>query len=231
MHIIHMPTSTRTLACLQTTRRSRRALDDTIAVTGHRTDRDPGAFLGPTQAMTDAHGRFVFLQVPPGLEVLVFGRMESLGTRGQPALVTAEAGADHAITDLGDLSIKPVHVVAGRIVLTDARPIPAGTRIQLSRQEAWDWLEAEISPDGHFRFEGVPPEPVALSTRIKGYRFSSRNPSLDSLNDRIVGTVTGDLAVLTLELAPESQRLHTRRPASGLDSQPLGRPLASADLH
>jgi len=194
-------------------------------------DRAPGAFLGPTQAMTDAQGRFVFVQVPPGLEVFVYGRMESLGTRGQPALVTAETGADHAMTDLGNLSVRPVHVVAGRIVLTDARPMPAGTRIHLSRQEAWDWLEAEVSPDGHFRFEGVPPEPVALSTRVKGYRFSSRNPSLDWLNDRIVGTVTGDLAELTLELAPENERLHMRKPADGVDSQPLERPLLSADLH
>jgi hypothetical protein len=43
--------------------------------------------------------------------------------------------------------------------------------------------------------------------------------------------VTGDLAELTLELAPENERLHMRKPAGGLDSQPLERPLLSANLH
>jgi hypothetical protein len=45
-----------------------------------------------------------------------------------------------------------------------------------------------------------------MSARIKGYRFSKQNPSLDWLNGGIVGQVTSDITDLTLLMEPGEWR-------------------------
>lgn len=73
----------------------------------------------------------------------------------------------------------------------------------------------------------MPAESVSLSARLKGYKYSHRNPSLDWLNDQIVGKVSGDITNLTLIMEPGEfcySSNHDDMP-EGVDIQPHDKPL------
>ena len=91
----------------------------------------------------------------------------------------------------------------GQIRLTDGKPVPAKTRVLLSREEAWDSAQTEADEQGRFKFAGVPGDSLSLSARVKGYRLSARNKSLDTMNPfHLVGLLKSDKTDLILELEP-----------------------------
>ena len=47
-------------------------------------------------------------------------------------------------TDLDKLEIRAGYRVAGRVVLSDGKPIPAKTRIFIGREDAWDHAETML---------------------------------------------------------------------------------------
>lgn len=67
-------------------------------------------------------------------------------------------------------------------------------------------MKATLDAEGRFEFTDVPAGLVSMSARIKGYRFSKQNPSLDWLNGGIVGQVTSDITDLTLLMEPGEWR-------------------------
>jgi len=116
-------------------------------------------------------------------------------------------------------------------VLSDGKPVPAKTRLFLGREQAWDHTEAEVGEDGRFEFKDVPAESVSLSVRVKGYKFSKRNPSLDWMNGGIVGRVTGDIPDLTLLMEPGTWRYNGEEGESpDGERQPRDKPLRGAKL-
>jgi hypothetical protein len=195
-------------------------------------NRRAGEFLGPLEATTDSDGRFVFWNLPPKMQMFVYGKMDSLGERGEPGLAAVTTTNDGGSTDLGDLPLTATHRIDGRVVLTDGKPVPEKTRITIGREKAWDWVEVEIGRDGRYSARGIPPEPVSISLRVKGYMLSVKNPNLDGMNNRIVGRVTRDLDGFTLLLDPgEPQPLlmpippAMRKPPPGIPAR--DRPLES----
>jgi hypothetical protein len=95
------------------------------------------------------------------------------------------------------------------VVLSDGKPVPAGTRVIVSRQEAWDSQHVEVGKDGSFAFAGLPPEQYSLSARVTGYRVSAKNLSFDLLNPfGLLGMVTRDIDGLRLlcEAGPDDRR-------------------------
>ena len=77
----------------------------------------------------------------------------------------------------------------------------------------------------------MPAETVGLSARIKGYKFSKRNPSLDWLNGRILGRVTGDMTNLDFLMEPGAWQFNQEgdRP-DGAEAYPADKPLSSVKL-
>ena len=100
--------------------------------------------------------------------------------------------------------------------------------MMLGRQQAWDQLpNVDVSSDGRFVFDGVPKESVDVSPRLKGYRLSLRNPSLDWLNGfSLVGRVEGEINELLILLEP-GEFVRDYRSDPGQDSQPYDKPLRS----
>jgi len=99
--------------------------------------------------------------------------------------------------------------------------------MMLGHEQAWDTLpNVDVAPDGSFVFEGVPKESVSISPRLKGFRLSLQNPSLDRLNGfSIVGRVAGTIDDLVILLEPgEFQR---DRKNHGPDPQPYDKPIRS----
>ena len=65
----------------------------------------------------------------------------------------------------------------------------------------------EADEQGRFRFFGVPAESIGLSVRVKGYRLSAHNKSLDTMNPfHLVGQLKADKTDLVVELEPGDNR-------------------------
>ena len=193
-------------------------------------DRSSEVYVGNQTVATDNDGKFTFVNVPAKTQFHLYGVMKSLLSRGSlPArnVQTAEPGST---IDLGDLALQPAFSVAGQVLLAEGEPAPPGTRVYLSREDAWDSWQKTVDDDGRFEFQGVPPnETVSLSCRMSGYRLSTKNAGLDPLNPyHLVGRVITNKTDLIIELEPgrNHERLegdyHTARqePLRGAEGGP-----------
>ena len=185
-------------------------------------------FTGDFEIGTNEEGRFAFPTIPPGREYFIYTLMKAAKINGGVAPVqTLRAGRDGETTAAGDLTVRQAFRVSGRLILANDAPLPPGARMMLGREQAWDQLpNVDVSADGRFVFEGVPNESVAVSPRLKGYRLSLLNPSLDRLNGfSIVGRVEGNVDNLTILLEPGE--FHPDYNDRGPDPQPYRKPLRS----
>lgn len=164
-----------------------------------------GDFVGEYTIGTDADGKFLIPNVFPGDRYVVYGKMEHLKERGAVRAREVVVGADGTQTDVGDLTVEPGHRLSGRVVLADGAAVPAGTRLAVSLDEAWDTQMVELDPAGRFEVRGVPPGVVSLSVRVKGYRVSKRNVSRRPYGGSLEGTVDGDLSDLILLYEPGAE--------------------------
>jgi hypothetical protein len=167
-------------------------------------DRGMEKMAGPYRVGTDADGRFTFTSVVPDRDYVVYGAMTALAGRGAAGVKKVTVHGHGTAADAGDLPVGPAHRLAGRVVLSDGKPLPPGTRVMLSRDSAWDTQAAVADAEGRFSFDGVPPsECVGLSVRVKGYHLSDSNDSLDRLNGfSLQGKVDADIIDLHVQLDP-----------------------------
>ena len=189
-------------------------------------DRGMEGFTGDYEIGTDEEGRFVFTTIPPGREYYIYTLMKDAKRNGGVAGARKfTAGRDGETTMLGDLTVQPAFRVAGRLALPEGRPLPTDVRMMLGREQAWDTLpNVDVAADGRFVLEGVPKESVSISPRLKGYRLSLLNPSLDRLNGfSIVGRVEENIDDLVILLEPGEFR--PDRSNRGPDPQPYNKPL------
>jgi thiol-disulfide isomerase/thioredoxin len=166
-------------------------------------NREASAYAGNFSVATDANGKFLFVNLPPGIQYVLCGTMKSLGSRGCIPAKNISVGDDGSDTDVGDITVKPALVLAGQIRLSDGKALPAHQRVLLSRENAWDSTQIEIRPDGSFYFAGVPPELVSLSARVPGYHLSYHNYSLDpGFMGELIGNMVASKTNLILEFDP-----------------------------
>jgi hypothetical protein len=202
-----------------------------VSVGAASSERRCGIYLDCDGTATDSDGRFHLFNVPPTQEFVVYATMKSLAGNGavpDKTFTTGESGATH---DLGRLEVGPAFKVAGRIMLSDGKPVPANTRMYLGRETTQDSVETTLAADGSFEFTGVPAESVGLAVRIQGYRCSKRNPGLDWLNGGIMGRVTGDITDMTILLEPGEWEFNSNeQPPDGGDQQPREKPLQGVKL-
>jgi hypothetical protein len=139
----------------------------------------------------------------PARDYVVYGAMSAMGGKGAVQVKTVKVGVHGSTADAGDFGVGPSYQVAGRVVLSDGKPLPPGTRVMLSRDSAWDSQMCEAGPDGTFSFTGVPPELVNLGVTVRGYHPSDANASFERLNGlSLMGLVDRDVTDLTVQLDP-----------------------------
>ena len=188
-----------------------------------------GEVFSSDRIATDSDGRFSLLNLPPDKSLILSGTMDSLRGKGTLPSRQFMSGKNKTTTDLGDLALQAGYLVAGQILLADGKPVPEGTRLLLARDGVWDHSEVVLDAGGRFEFQTVPAGSVSLSARLKGYKFSQRNPSLDWANGFILGKVDRDVTNLTLVMEPGEFRYTS--PADvpeNADIQPRDKPLRSA---
>jgi beta-lactamase regulating signal transducer with metallopeptidase domain/uncharacterized GH25 family protein len=166
-------------------------------------DRTAGNFLGHFEVGTDRLGRFTFVNLPPDGDFQIYTRMERTKEFGAVPPRQIHTGKDGQTTEAGDLIVGPAHRLAGRVILADGRPLPAKTRLLVSRETAWDGMQIVLGRDGSFDTPGVPSETISLSVRVKGYHVSAQNQSVDRMNPfQLVGRVDHDITNLVFLLEP-----------------------------
>jgi hypothetical protein len=156
-------------------------------------EREAGKHMHDFEAITGEDGKFAILNVSPEQQYSLFGKMESFGKAGALNVRQVKAGATDTTVDLGTVTLGAGHTLKGRVILPEGDTIPPHTRLFLGREDAWDHTETVLGPNGEFEFDGVPAESVTMSLRIRGYKLSRKNPSLDWLNGSIMGRVEKDL--------------------------------------
>jgi len=189
-----------------------------------------GEYFESDQITTDSNGRFSIPNLPAEQELVLVGNMASLQGKGTLPPKPFTSGKNHTKTDLGDLRLQPGYRVSGQIVLTDGKPLPEGARLLVA--QAGDYAEIKLDATGRFAFLSVPGQEVSVSARFKGYKFSRRNPSLDWLNDQILGKVNGDLTNLTLVMDPGAFHYNSNHEGipEGVEVQPHDQPLRGVKL-
>ena len=145
-------------------------------------NRSALTFLGDMTISTDEAGVFQFVNVPANERMFVYGLMDSCRTFGAIPQIEVSTGANNSTLKLGDLSFERGYAISGRVLLSDDRPVPPNTRVLVSRDGPWDSQQVLVAADGTFEITGVPAETCSLIARVKGYRPSARNQSLDLLN-------------------------------------------------
>jgi hypothetical protein len=174
-----------------------------VAVGAAQKDRNVETFVGDFQAATDEKGAFLIRNVPAEDALALYGQMSSLSAQGAVRAREVRTGKSGSVCDVGDLEVKAGHKLSGRVVLADGKPVSAGTRVLLSREEAWDSAQAVADKEGRFSFTGLPSETYSLTVNVKGYHLSPKNVSTDLLNGfSLLGVVREDISGLRLLLEP-----------------------------
>ena len=118
---------------------------------------------------TQEDGSFAITGVPSPVEWYVYGKMESLLSRGATEPVMCATTKDKEQVDVGDIQVKPGHRFQGQVVLGDGKRIANGMRVVISSARAWDTQTATLSSDGHFEFVGLSLGSYSISPAVKGY--------------------------------------------------------------
>jgi hypothetical protein len=187
-------------------------------------NRSAGQFVGAYQIATNGDGRFTILNVHPNDDYFVYTKMSDAAKLGGILLPKRiSVGADGTTKDAGDNNLtSAVHQISGRIVLTDGKPVPEGTRLLLSREEAWDSESAVAAADGSFSFAAVPEEAVTLNARIPGYRLAGKRNRFQQVQTWAVAMfVDADKSGLELFFEPEAANQSARDKQVSLVSSDL----------
>ncbi len=185
-----------------------------------------GRFVGCYHIATNDDGRYTFVNVHPNDDYFVFTAMSDVARLGGmmiPKRISVDA--DGTTNRVGDCTLtSAVHRVSGHVILTDGKPVPAGTQLLLSREElgTWDGQTTVIAADGSFSFAGVPEEAVTLNARIPSYRLASRRNRFQQVQSWAVAMfVDADKVGLELFFEPE-----TANPSAKTSMRPTAKNLS-----
>ena len=193
-------------------------------------DRSMEHYTGNYDIGTDSDGRFLFTSLPPDVDYYIYGKMDTIKAYGSIPIQKIHGGKDGDVTDVGELKVGHGNSLMGRIVLADGGVIPPQTRLLVSRESSWDSVQLTLAADGSFSMTGLPSETISLSLRLPGYRVSTKNASLDTLNPfQLIGRVEGDITNLVFQLEKGDEIPPDYSSMNDESQQPRNRPLHGAE--
>lgn len=137
--------------------------------------RDNGTAYPDIRVSTDEKGRFAFTNVPTDRVWLMAAQSASLENRGAIAPVyVSTAVPDGKNVDAGDLKLQPSVRLAGRVQLTDGKPMPEGMTLMVSAGDTMTGTQVvPISSDGSFVVSDLLPGPYVLRPSIRSYQIAN----------------------------------------------------------
>jgi Carboxypeptidase regulatory-like domain len=133
---------------------------------------------------TQEDGSFAITNIATPEEWYVYGKMESLRTRGATQPVLCATSKDKEQIDVGDIQLKPGHRLHGKVVLSDGNPLPVGMRVNIASDSAWDFQTTTIAADGRFEFTDLPSGGYSITPYVKGFSLPDGTSSIPVLIDR-----------------------------------------------
>jgi hypothetical protein len=118
---------------------------------------------------TQEDGSFAITGVPSRGEWYVYGKMESIASRGATEPVVCTTTKNNELVDVGELEVKPGHRLQGKVVLSDGKLIPEGMRIFITSDQGRDSQKAILGTDGHFQYAGLRRGKYSINLAVKGY--------------------------------------------------------------
>ncbi len=144
-----------------------------------------GSFYDEIRIGTRQDGTFAITGVPVPEQWNLFGKMESLATRGETEPVAVSTTEDGQDLNVGDLVVQPGYRLRGRVVLSDGKPIAEGMRVSLAFDRTQDVQTMVLPADGDFAFEGLAPGRYTVWASVKGYK--ARQDTETSVNQDVNG--------------------------------------------
>jgi hypothetical protein len=124
---------------------------------------------GEMKVGTQENGSFAITNVPSPGNWYIYGKMESLGSRGATEPVMCATVGDKEQVDVGDIQVKPGHRLRGQVILSDGKPVADGMRMIISSDRARDIQTTALHSDGHFEFLSLPPGRYSVRPAVRGY--------------------------------------------------------------
>lgn len=127
-----------------------------------------GTIFPEEHVSTDENGRFSFTSVPVGRVWNLSASIRSLAGRGAVAalpLATEEDGQD---VNVGDVRVQKGLILAGRIELTDGKPVPEGMSLTFQSGELTGQV-VMLGRNGTFDIRGIMPGAYLIYPAVKGY--------------------------------------------------------------
>jgi len=172
-------------------------------------DRTSLRYLGDEYIGTDQDGHFVFANVPiaiippphpqqfampkepPANGWWLAPSPDSLehGGAARPQLILVTK--HDQVIDVGDIVLtEPLHL-KGRVILSDGKPVPDGSRIYAGLATTSLAVQRLIAPDGSFDLGGLHPNHWLISVAVPGYGISPSNPN--HFGDGLQGQLDKDI--------------------------------------
>jgi len=152
---------------------------------------------------TQEDGSFTITNAPAPEQWYIYGRMESLASRGATDALECATTHDHQEVNVGDLQVKHAYRLQGKVLLSDGKQVPEGMRVTISSDLTRDYQTALIGADGRFAFVGLAPGGYSLIVSVRGYYLKMGAGS-------IAASVHGDVEnfEITLDPAGAAQAVH-----------------------
>jgi hypothetical protein len=164
---------------------------------------------------TDAEGRYRFTSLPCNRDYALSATMESLRGYGATRAVAATVGDEDSTTVVPALIVEPGRRLAGRVLLSDGRPVPLGTRLLVAYRG--DSRALPLDPEGRFEADGLPAAEVRLTVVVRGYHLSPRLPAAWPRRDNTIAlAMIHDRDDLRIVLDPDAESAEPpARPGAG----------------
>jgi len=144
---------------------------------------------------TQEDGSFAITNVPAPEQWYLYGRMESLASRGATDPLECATAHDHQEVNVGDLQVRHAYHLQGNVVLSDGKQVPEGMRVTITSQRTRDYQTTLIRADGHYEFAGLAPADYSVFASVKGYQLKIGT-------DEIVASIQGDMDNVDMVLDP-----------------------------
>jgi hypothetical protein len=148
-----------------------------------------GSFYEEMRIGTQDDGTFAITGVPFPEDWNIYGKMESIASRGATGPILLTTSHDSQEVNVGDILIQRGYHLRGKVVLSDQKPIPDGMTIFIASDFTRDAKTVPLARDGTFEFLGLAAGKYSLGPAVRGYSFPKDKAEVEASVDRDMDNV------------------------------------------
>jgi hypothetical protein len=135
---------------------------------------------------TQSDGSFGTPDVRFPVDWFLYGKMESLLSRGATQGLSCTASSSEQLLDVSGIQLASAQRLAGRVIRSDLKPLPTGMRVVIKYDRVWDSQTSSLDSNRSFGFAGLSPGDYSVTPSVKGYTSASSAFQVASSMDRDV---------------------------------------------